>query len=426
MGFMKMRVTANSDADTGKTFSVSIRSQRGTVIVYLVAVMLVAGILGAGIVSMAVTSVFTGLSYNPSDQARFLAKSGMDYAIARPALLSLPQEDYPLVFKLDNGTVELHVETVGSLYRITSTGKVLKETSREAGFVFVKTVPVGMQEVDLDFYDENNNLEDYWVEVGNTKADYKTGGQTDGGAVIMQGETGLLGLDWHDNDAIDLDFRQIRSDTDGLLTYELQVKTKVTPTGNNGRFYLLGLSFRLLSDENGIDSGYGLSFFRYTQGVNVNQIPDWVYTLSGFGGIQDGIPYLVLWKKVDGGNIILIDHAVLGDAGHSESFLSGGELDDWVTMMVRVEERYAGPENETENHITAYIQHPTNIHKGTKEWDYSKYINVNWTQNGVGTIVDLSLDSSGVEDGANEIGVHSFYDGGGSQQQFFADFGLLL
>lgn len=420
------------DNATGERFS----SQNGSVLIYIVAAILVAGVLGLGIVSMTTTSAFTQLGYNPSDQARFLAKSGMDYA------KSSGDPDLERLI-LDDGEINFIFEPVGDPdqthnYNITSIATVLKGTSREASFIvfepdYAVGVPPGNGETEVDFPDDaESDLEDYWDDIGLSDAEYTTGGQSDGGSLVFKGETGLLGLAWGQIDGLDL--KDIRDDAGGLLSYDLQVKTKIRPQGNNGAFYLLGLSFRLQTEGSSIFSGYGISLFRYTPGItNPNRRPAWLEMLDGFDSIKDGVPYLVLWKQENGGNMTLIDYADLL-SGHSDSFISGGELNDWVTMAFKVEEKYQSPENGTENLITAYIQQPPAIEKGTKEWNYSEYIDANWVYNGIGAIIDDSLDSSGVDyvgdieiDPPNyeyEIGVHAFYDGNPANQVFFADFGL--
>jgi len=399
-------------------------SQHGSVLIYIVALILIAGVLGLGIVSMTTTSAFTGLGYNPSDQARFLAKSGMNYAVEQGDELAAAA---PKNLILDEGEIKIIFEPADddnpNRYDITSTGTVFRGTSREARFVVTKLdYEMGNGETNIDFPDdEESELEDYWDNVGFSDADYSSGGQSDGGALEFKGEDGLLGLAWGEIEGLDL--KEIRNASDGLLSYDLQVKTKVRPQGNNGDFYMLGLSFRLETEENSKYNGYGLSFFRYTPNVQQNKRPDWVDTLEGFNDLQDGVPYLVLWKKENGGNITLIDYADIQN-DHPESFVTGSELNDWVTMAVRVEEKDHPSGEGTENDITAYIEQPPDIEKGEKIWDFSQYIDVNWIINGIGTITDDSLDSSGVDYYEYEIGVHAFYDGDPANQIFFSDFGL--
>lgn len=397
-------------------------SQRGAVLIYIVAVILIAGVLGLGIVSMTTTSTFTGLSYNPADQARYLAMSGFYYAQKN----MLSEGAYPIerTLILDSGKIEIEVEVQSDnprSYLIRSIGNAYEGTPQESRFeIYRNTLEAGPVPINLDLEDE-----EYWMDYGDN-TDYRTGGQTDGGALIVQGETGLLGVQWYDEDGLDLDLIEIRRQAGNRLSYDLQIKTKIRPQGNNGRFYLMGLSFRLVEGNGSIESSYGLSFFRYTptQGGGANRPPDWADTLSGFGDIQNGTPYLVLWEKLAGGNITLLDYADLSEL--PESFITDGELNEWVTMAVRVEEKFKFPGNETENHITAFIQQPPTTEKGEKQWDFSMYYEVPWHYNGSGTIISDSLDSTGVLDEEDEIGVHAFYDAQAGNQQFFADFGLAL
>jgi hypothetical protein len=111
------------------------QDQQGSILIYLVVVIVVASALGAGIVSMTTTSSFTGLSYNPSDQARFLAQSGLEYA--RTLIHSDPDGAKDslkggIVYTLENGEFELKYDENSDL--ITSIGRVFTETSREASF----------------------------------------------------------------------------------------------------------------------------------------------------------------------------------------------------------------------------------------------------------------------------------------------------
>lgn len=114
-------------------------SQHGSVLIYIVAVILIAGILGLGIVSMTTTSAFTGLGYNPSDQARFLAKSGMNYAVEQGDAMAAAGSKSLI---LDEGEIQIIFEPADgdnpNRYDITSTGTVFRGTSREASFQMVE------------------------------------------------------------------------------------------------------------------------------------------------------------------------------------------------------------------------------------------------------------------------------------------------
>ncbi|SMP81787.1 hypothetical protein SAMN06295888_1431 [Desulfonatronum zhilinae] len=271
----------------------------------------------------------------------------------------------------------------------------------------------------------DGNLDDYWKSIGDTDAEYSNAGPTDDGAVRFKGESGLLGLDWHENDTINLDLKRIRADSNGLLSYDIQVKVKVRTAGQKGKFYMMGLNFRLIASNDGIDSGYGVSFFKYTPEQKQQDIPTWTNNLINFDIIKDGIPRLILWKKHSGGNITLIDYANLpSDMLHMDK--GNTELNDWATMVVRVDEKFKQLSMGTENHIVAYIQDKSITPKGSRNWNYSDYFRADWNKNGENAIIDDTFDSIGIETGQNEIGVHSFYDSEAQNEQFFADFGLSI
>ncbi len=123
--------------------------QRGSILIYLVVVIVVASALGAGIVSMTTTSTFTGLSYNPSDQARYLAQSGLEYA--RALIQSDPDAAKDslkggIVYTLENGEFELKYDENSDL--ITSIGRVFTETSREASFEISSPINDNLSPID--------------------------------------------------------------------------------------------------------------------------------------------------------------------------------------------------------------------------------------------------------------------------------------
>jgi len=100
-------------------------SQRGAVLIYIVAVILIAGVLGLGIVSMTTTSTFTGLSYNPSDQARFLAKAGVEYTrhsgfeLAEGKSVYVVDEAQGKEFEITQNNGSGGVELISTVYKDT-------------------------------------------------------------------------------------------------------------------------------------------------------------------------------------------------------------------------------------------------------------------------------------------------------------------
>jgi len=132
-------------ANTGSLKKAFACSQDGAVLLYLIAVILTAGILGAAIVSLTTSSTMGELGYNPADQARHLAQSGLDYAAS-----ALEAEDpgtrnqfrngqiNQTPFNLENGRFILTVTqdtNENDLYHIVSEARGQEGTDWEAAFV---------------------------------------------------------------------------------------------------------------------------------------------------------------------------------------------------------------------------------------------------------------------------------------------------
>lgn len=100
-------------------------AQKGSVLIYLVAVIVVAGVLGAGIVSLTTSSTFTQLSHNPSEEARYLAKAGLEYAQSQ----EVQQGKYIIS---DDPEKKFHVSENNGVIEVIAT--VYKGTHREARF----------------------------------------------------------------------------------------------------------------------------------------------------------------------------------------------------------------------------------------------------------------------------------------------------
>ncbi|WP_045216567.1 hypothetical protein [Desulfonatronovibrio magnus] len=126
-------------------------SQQGSILIYLVAVLVVAGALGAGIVSLTTSSTFTELTYNPSDRARYLAMSGVNYGLfaleAEEDILNLDEYDWqnsePILLTMsDNEEIDIsfHSQEVtpgesGIVRpRVISVGRVFPGSTRESQF----------------------------------------------------------------------------------------------------------------------------------------------------------------------------------------------------------------------------------------------------------------------------------------------------
>jgi hypothetical protein len=127
------------------------QTQQGSALIYVLAVILIGAALSAGIVSMTTTSTFTGLSYNTSDQARFLAQSGLEYIKTKPQGFADFDET---VFSLENGEFELTVSKTGGSYEVTSIGRVHPGTSREASFKILSRISEVMLEYLFELADD--------------------------------------------------------------------------------------------------------------------------------------------------------------------------------------------------------------------------------------------------------------------------------
>ena len=125
--------------------------QQGAVIIYLVACIVIAAALTVGIVSMTTTSTFTELTYNPSDRARYLAMSGVNYGLfaleAEEDILNLDEYDWQNselihITMSDNEEIDIsfhsHEVTPGQPGlihpRVTSVGRVFPGSTRESQF----------------------------------------------------------------------------------------------------------------------------------------------------------------------------------------------------------------------------------------------------------------------------------------------------
>lgn len=179
---------------------------------------------------------------------------------------------------------------------------------------------------------------------------------------------------------------------------------------------MLGLSFRYVDDNN----YYGISFFR-SIGRDDRQRPSWINDLpSSFDILMDGSPYIVLWKKVSG-NYTLLDYKKL-DA--SDGVIDGGNLKDWSTIIVKIDEQFSGAGGSRENHISGYIQGTASYPRNTINFNYTNFNPVVWNTN-TQPIVDSSITSENF--GSNrpdEIGLHGYYDSNTANDQFFDDFSI--
>jgi len=337
------------------------------------------------------------------------------------SVLGNPSKAFSFSVQQANTKIVMH-----TCVKIISTGTFAPGGSMATSTTFTRIAVLGFlpggssDNVDdsQDFTEQGNDPDTFaenWNVEGN-EASIKGGGPADGeSAVNLKGQEVAISLHWQDNTNIpDLD--SVWSGANGLLDYELQVKIKVEAQGSKGEHYMLGLSFRYVDDSN----YYGISFFR-SIGRDDNQRPSWIDDLPpSFDILMDGSPSIVLWKKVSG-NYTLLDYKKL-DA--SDGVIDGGNLKDWSTIIVKVDEQFSGAGGSRENHISGYIQGTASYPRNTINWDYDNFIAVTWNTN-TQPIVDSSITTENF--GSNrpdEIGIHGYYDSTASNDQFFDDFSI--
>ncbi len=336
------------------------------------------------------------------------------------SVLGNPSKAFSFSVQQANTKIVMH-----TCVRIISTGTFAPGGSMATSTTFTRIAVLGFlpggssdnvddsqgftEQGDPDTFAENWNVE------GN-EASIKGGGPADHEpAINLKGKEIAISLNWQDSANIpDLD--SIWSGANGLLDYELQVKIKIDAEGNKGDHYMLGQSFRYVDDNN----YYGISFFR-SIGRDDNQRPDWIDDLpSSFDILMDGSPSIALWKKVSG-NYTLLDYKKL-DA--SDGVIDGGNLKDWSTIIVKIDEQFSGAGGSRENHISGYIQGTASYPRNTINWNYADFNPVAWNTN-TQPIVDSSITSENF--GTNrpdEIGLHGYYDSNASNDQFFDDFSI--
>lgn len=313
---------------------------------------------------------------------------------------------------------------------ISSTGTV-GSGDMAVSNTFTRTVPLGFQrggnsqyvrDEDVSFNDSCDSLDNWSEQSGTAKLKNMDGDPT----INLEGDETVIGLDWQNPETGIPNLADARSQSNDLLSYELQLKITIDSQGSYGKHYMAGISFRL---DAGTYSSYGISFFR-SQGRDSNP-PSWLDALpSSFDAIMDGDVYLVLWVK-NSGSYTLLDYNKLADSVHSNRVIDiDGSLKDWSTLVVKVEEFY-DMDDQRKNHIWAWVEDNETYTRGeaiTWNWeeagDFEKF---EWHLNGSNPIVDGTLTSENFNLlNPHEIGLHSYYDSPASNENYFDDFSMKL
>ncbi|MBT3377129.1 MAG: hypothetical protein HN742_41320 [Lentisphaerae bacterium] len=379
-------------------------AERGVALVSLVVALTLMAVLGTAVLSFLSIGTQNQLLANSSERALLLAQSGT-------RLVGSVTVDTTETLTMANGDQIVIDRTVSPN---TSTGKVAIDTPFKAIRVCTANPAAAIvdQIDDLQFDEDGDaTLDETWQEETGTGEIRSTGPSDGEPAVRVKGEEVLLSVLWQDKDW--LDFEQVWEAAGQLLSYELQVKTKVLIQGNMGEHYLIGLSFRLNATS---ESSYGISFFSSESGST----PDWLSTANGLAPLrQDGL-HLVLWEKTNGGPITVLDSKKM-QAG--DGVLDGTDVKDWSTIVVRVEEQLSGPGGTRENHISAFVQGTTLYPRNADvDWDHGTFNTVVWQSEGDTTVTDATHTTENFDTRPAEIGVHAFYDAPANNQQMFDDF----
>jgi hypothetical protein len=269
-------------------------------------------------------------------------------------------------------------------------------------------------------------LADNWIKDEHSAFINSTDRSDNEPALNIRGKEVYVNLNWAGNTNLS-DLAEWRSENNGLLNYELQVKIKEDTQGSLGEHYMWGLSFRL---NTGTDSTYGISFFR-SIGREDQQRPGWIDELpSAFDGLmsESGERYIVLWKK-EVGIYSLLDYKKLNV--NDGVLLETGVLKPWSTIMVRVFEfRDEDDSGKIKNKISGFIRGEDSLPRNTIDWDLNSFMAVEWVDVNGNTqsnpIIDGSLTTAGFDDQRAEIGLHALYDSPAANDQFFQDFAMNL
>jgi type II secretory pathway pseudopilin PulG len=436
-------------------------NNRGAMIIGLIVAITIIGILSAGTLYFTTSSTQTGLFSNAYSRAYYLAESGIRYARSneREGITYTANTQ----FNLENGDafVIRIIDDPSNSSRIIiySTGIVHSGSWFESKCDLTSNSPKSgsgensLTDLSLTVTTEKGKknkiaIDPRWTFTGGSKLSKIAKAKGSQGEGVIQltnqkaskgkgskgkGSKGsifsaiLLSLGWWKVAPENPDLDQAWSENNELLSYEAQVKIKLEgDKGGQGDHFMQGISFRLSPQNpswtNNSVRSYGISYFKSTDS-------SWPFDVgldTSFNAIMnDSDPYIVLWEKINNNNTLaLLDYKKLT---LSDGVLDGSELEDWATIVVKVEEKFTGPGGTRENHISGFVQGPDTIPQGTIEWDYSDYNIVSWNTNDPQPVLDDSLTTTGFDtQKPDEIGIHAFYESSKENKQYFSDFSLKL
>ncbi|MBI5194615.1 MAG: hypothetical protein HZA08_14445 [Nitrospirae bacterium] len=413
----------------------------GSVLIWIIVTITVSAVLASAVLYLTTGSTLGELFANYQMRAYYLAESGGNYAIPQIKTdhAAAATNLHGKTFTMSNGDkFSLSIDDTNSSYTLLeSTGIINEGGYAESRRKITYKINKSYSEPFTSSTDLNNNWN---INAGG--ASILSGGPADGEpALNLTGKEALISLKWDGNpDLPDLAVQWTNSD--GLLSYDLQAKIKVESEGGKGDHFMLGLSFRLdTNDTSGTsdDRFYGISFF-HSIGRGDAHKPAWVNNLnSNFDTIMDGDVYIILWRKINSSSsYILMDYKKLTEA---DGVVEDDKLEEWSTIVVSVQERYQTDGNGNyvldgfgnrirENLITGYVQGKDAYPRNTVNWNFSNFNLVVWGWKIPGqsviapqTIIDGTLTSVNFDTRRpEEIGIHGYYDSTAANDQFFDDF----
>ncbi len=423
----------------------------------LIAAITIIGIISAGTIYIKTSSTQTGLFSNAYSSAYYLAESGIRYA-----RLNAEQNIFfsaSTQLNMSNGDAFI-IQTSNdpanaSRLIIKSTGIVNPGAWSESKCDLTANVPKSIHNNSLTDVQltvtttdgkgkTKTGLDPRWTINGSSKASKLAKAHSKKGEtyVKLKNEKGktkgkkgdsifnaiLLSLGWWKVSPENPDLDKAWSDNNELLSYEAQMKVKLSAKGKGkekgGDHFMHGISFRLSpqnpdwTDSSTIRS-YGISYFR-------SKDSNWPFNVdldNSFNTIMsDSDPYIILWEKTGSTNSLsLIDYKKLTN---SDGVLDGTNLKEWSTIAVRIKEKKNSFGSIT-NDISGYIIGPESLPLGTINWNFNTFNEVSWNTNNPQPIADESLTTNNFDlSKPDEIGIHAFYDS--DHEHFISDFSLKL
>ena len=357
--------------------------QQGSALIATIIAMTVLASLGTAIYSFTSSSARTQIAAMNDSKAYYLAESGGHYGIKR--LVDCEQQTggcttrtallaelaaAPFVvsnagqFTLQAFTYDGAVSPGYGKYGYVSTGSPADlSISRSINYIIKVPTAAG---VNIPFDGSGTTLNaNNWNVSGKSSLD-TTNKKVTLNDASSPADT-QVSLDWSNVNSTLPNLLEVWNEANGLMSYEAQIKVKL----GSSHDVMAGLSFRLKTqgDTNiANDSFYGLSYL-------------WCYDgndLSTFCGSDSSKTSIVLWKQASNGARTIIGKQLASTVSSSLVDSDSHRLNDWATLVVRVQEQYNPDTAVRENLIYAFAGSPNINPKGTIHWDYTKYSAIQW------------------------------------------------